>query len=447
MSNLYRYLLPKAGGGWLRRYYQHKKLLVSMELTSSDAVPMLPIPIFDFTRTIDIADASTISSTTVDGWTVSDDGVINGASTSNAVLIRTTQCWPNHLQSTHQRIKTKSSSSSSSSSTTSTTSIQQQQQQQQQQHDTSTDNLQQRQSENDREQKLSSNGDTDTNTTDSVQLLSRPFIRWYGNLNTTIGLESKVQRSGFCAIRSPIFPFEGASLQGLYSFLEIQCRYIPVAVNNTELTRHQSTKLPSNTFNEQNNNNNNENHLNQSTRIPNSDSQQQQQQPHGPARIFTLNLRVTSALNDDIYQGHLALDHPATTMVANTSTISDEASAGNSNDDLSIQQLSLPPFRTFIIPFDELILTARGREREFQRRLMGSVDIESIGFLLMDNVEGPFQFDIAQIRAVNRLEDGTVFESPSQISRTTPVSSKATMNTMEPSPDDKAQNEIPPTTK
>ena len=438
MSNLYRYLLPKAGGGWLRRYYQHKKLLVSMEFQSSDAVPMLPISIFDFTRTIDIADATTINSTTVDGWTVSDDGVINGASTSNAVLIQTPQCWQNHLRSTHHRIKTKSSSSS--------TTIQSQQQQQQQQYNTSTENLQQRLIENDREQKSNIDNDIDDNNNNTEELLSRPYIRWYGNLNTTIGLESKVQRSGFCAIRSPIFPFDGASLQGLYSFLEITCRYIPIVAttttNNNTSTKiqhqQQSAKL-SNAINQHNDNN----HHNQSIRIPNSDiqqqQQQQQQQQHGPARIFTLNLRVTSALNDDIYQGHLSLDHPPATK-------NPDEVFGSNNDDLSMpqqQQQSLtPPFRTFVIPFDELILTARGREREFQRRLMGGVDIESIGFLLMDNIEGPFQFDIAQIRAVNRLEDGTVYESPSQISRQTPKET-TTSTTMKLSPDDNAQSEMP----
>ena len=113
-------------------------------------------------------------------------------------------------------------------------------------------------------------------------------------------------------------------------------------------------------------------------------------------------------------------------MVPNPPTTSDEIN-GSVDDKISLQQQSLPPFRTFIIPFDELLLTARGREREFQRRLMGSVDIESIGFLLMVNIEGPFQFDIAQIRAINRLDDGSVYESPSQISRATHISAATTI--------------------
>ena len=417
MSNLYRYLLPNSGGGWVRRYYQHKKLLVSMELQSSDAVPMLPIPIFDFNRTVDAADASTISSTTVDGWTVSDDGVINGSSTSNAVLLRTSRCWQNHIQSNNHRIKTKAKSSTSSSSSTSIPTPQQQQP-----PNISIENLQQQRLEDiDSGQTSASNNNADDEN-ESIELLPRPYIRWYGTLNTTIGLESKVQRSGFCAIRSPVFPFEGASLQGLYSYLEIQCRYIPVLPKTTTTTKQ---SLP---ISDTANRHNIENNHSRVTRIPNTESQPELQRP---TRIFTMNLRVTSALNDDIYQGHLSLDHPTTTDTNSIPTSTDDVNDGI--DD----KVSLPPFRTFVIPFDELILTARGREREFQRRLMGSVDIESIGFLLMDNIEGPFQFDIAQIRAVNCLDNGSVYESPSQISRATPPT--ITKQTSSDNDDDDAQ--------
>ena len=420
MSNLYRYLLPNGGGGWLRRYYQHKKLLLSMEILSSDATPMLPLPIFDFTRPIDMADAAKITSTTVDGWIVSDDGVIDGSSTSNAVLIRTSQCWQNHMRSTNQRIKTPSSLSNSKIH-------------QQQLKGKSTENLQERNLDNGNEQRVNDEEEGD----DSVHLLSRPYIRWYGHLNTTIGLESKVQRSGFCAIRSPKFPFNGASLQGLYSFLEIQCRYIPVAKKPTITPQQESEKL-SNTINHHNNVGDRD----QATMIPSPEVQNVQQE--SPTRIFTLNLRVTTALNDDIYQGHLALDHP-TTNIRKTPT---ETHGSTDDNDVTMQEQSLPPFRTFVIPFDELTLTARGREREFQRRLMGSVDIESIGFLLMDNIEGPFQFDIAQIRAVNRLESGAVYESPSQFLRTTPPSNASSMTTPEPSSDnDDTQNQKAPPLK
>jgi Complex I intermediate-associated protein 30 (CIA30) len=385
----------------------------------SDGVPMPPIPIFDFTRDVDVADAHPITSTSVNGWTVSDDGVINGSSTSQAVLLRTTQCWKTHLQSTNHRIKP---------TTTVPT---------KQQPDLKQPNHQHSFHEGENHLRHDSNEiNNEEDSTTTTQLLSRPYIRWYGNLNTTIGFESKVQRSGFCAIRSPIFPFDGASLQGLYTCLEIQCRYIPVVMPTITTTSNPSNEvvIPDNKI---------------SDSSTESEQQQQQQQrtndklsQHGPSRIFTLNLRVTSALNDDIYQGFLSLDHPMVSPTEPKTTDRDENMNDNSHFDSSINEESLPPFRTFIIPFDELLLTARGREREFQRRLEGSVDIESIGFLLMDNIQGPFQFDIAKIRAINCLEDGTVYESPTQVSRDPSVQSTSSVSLLEDQPtnDDLSSN-------
>ena len=302
MSNIYRYLFPSSGGGWINRYYQFKKSIILTEINTSDALMMPPLTLFDFSRTIDRADAMYISNSyTTDQWTVSDDSVIQGFSKSRATFIRSKQCWNRHVQE-------------------------------------------------------------NSKTTGAIPLsrdeppldeeLPHPYIRWYGALNTNVGLESKVQRSGFCAIRSPLFPMDGANLHGLYRFLEIQCRYV-YPFNNPFIYGKDHISIPA-------------------------------------ERLFTLNLRVTSSLNDDIYQGHLALER---------SDIK-QSPAGTE-----------APFRTFVIPFDQLTLTARGREREFQRHLTdGSVSIESIGFLLMDGIENAFVFDLVRIRAVNCCEDGSVYE-------------------------------------
>lgn len=329
MSSIYRYLFPSSGGGWVKRYYQFKKSLILTEYNTSDALMMPPLTLFDFTRTIDRADAMYISNTSsTDQWTVSDDSVIQGFSKSRAAFISSRQCWNRHLLEVSKGNEPLT-------------------------------------------------GDEPMPDED----LTRPYIRWYGSLNTNVGLESKAQRSGFCAIRSPLFPMDGANLQGLYHFLEIQCRYV-YPNNNPFVYKKDNTTIPA-------------------------------------ERLFTLNLRVTTALNDDIYQGYLALER------------------GDIQNDPNNTE---PPFRTFVIPFDQLTLTARGREREFQRHLTdGSVKIESIGFLLMDGIHDAFAFDLARIRAVNCSDDGTVYDpkpevyqeesSPPLDDQTSPPSDDQTNNT------------------
>jgi hypothetical protein len=51
-----------------------------------------------------------------------------------------------------------------------------------------------------------------------------PYIRWKGNLDTRIGLKSNAKRSGFCALKSPVFPFNGIPVGDKFNALEIKCR-------------------------------------------------------------------------------------------------------------------------------------------------------------------------------------------------------------------------------
>jgi hypothetical protein len=152
-----------------------------------------------------------------------------------------------------------------------------------------------------------------------------------------VGLQSDVQRSGFTALRSPEFPFDGASLKGLYNALEITCR-------------------------------------------PDS-------------RVYTVNLRVSSFIPDDVFQGKIQV-RPL--------------------DPEDEEESSSGYFDTLVLPFTDFRLTALGRERELDRELDDNINIQSIGFTLMDGQNGDFCFDLARIRAVNLHED-KVFDPAKEV--------------------------------
>lgn len=299
-----QYFFPSRGGGWLRRYWQYRQQIVSLEWRTSDGKPLPPLTLFDFTRAIDSADAMSVTNNYSDGWRVSDDRVIGGFSTSKGTLVTNESSWKNHLEQHEGDIPSKLEEKSS---------------------------------------------------VEKDDVLSKPFLRWYGRLDTTIGLDSKAQRSGFSALRSPDFSFDGANLRGLYNSLEIQCR--------------ETTLLPLQTSSGSN-------------ELQTSNTEREDY------RVYTVNLKVSSSLPDDIYQGSLLIQR----------------------DDLSDDDAENRPFLTFVLPFDEFRLTARGRDREFSRRLDDNIKIESVGLVLMDGVNDDFQFDLARVRAVNRLDDGSIYD-------------------------------------
>jgi hypothetical protein len=160
-----------------------------------------------------------------------------------------------------------------------------------------------------------------------------PFVRWNGTIDTRIDEHSDVQRSGFCAIRSPEFPFGGADLGGRYNGLEIMCR--------------------------------------------------------SDGRPYSLNLKVDTFIPDDVFQCFINVPQ---TIEPDVETCPDTGGK----------------FDRVILLFQHFIVTAGGRMRATQRELDNSVRIESIGFTLMDGVDGDFQFDLARIRAVNYDERGVI---------------------------------------
>lgn len=101
------------------------------------------------------------------------------------------------------------------------------------------------------------------------------------------------------------------------------------------------------------------------------------------SRLYKINLHVASFIPGDIFQGQMQV----------------------TNEEGG--------FNTIVLPFSALSVTSKGREREIQRELDDNIQIESIGFALMDGQDGYYQFDLARIRCVNMYE-GKVFEGLEQ---------------------------------
>lgn len=282
---MFRWFLPKDGGGKVRRYIQFRKEMLDRVYRSKDRYPCRPVTLFDFRRLDDAADAMKAQEKDVDSWRLSDDRVIGGFSKSASVFINSDEDYLRLMEG--EEIQSKDGSRASS------------------------------------------------DQSDSTFL---PFLRWHGNLDTAVGLRSNVQRSGFAAIRSPEYPLDGANLQGHYNALEIVCRSC--------------------------------------------------------GRMYTVNLKVITSIPNDIYQGHI--------MNANSQI------DGNGN--------LIGHFDTFVLPFADFRLTSMGRQREVHRTLDDKIKIESIGLALMDGKNGPFQFDLVRIRAVNIMDDGRIFEREQDMS-------------------------------
>lgn len=172
------WIFPSRGGGWARRYLAYRKGILRTSLLTKDRFPCPPLTLFDFSRHDDAVDAARVGEYDSDAWRISDDRVIGGFSKAQAVLLKSSEDVVRHLSGKEPDSNEKDPNSKEQIS--------------------------------------------DPETNDEGNFI--PFLRWQGTLDTTIGLQSSAQRSGFAALRSPEFPFNGANLQGLYNALEVTCR-------------------------------------------------------------------------------------------------------------------------------------------------------------------------------------------------------------------------------
>lgn len=161
---IWKKIFPTHGGA-IRRWVQIRKDLFELSSSRFEG-PSPPLTVFDFKRRDDAYDVLGCSYSDNGGWRMSDDGVIGGYSRAECTLI-------NSL------------------------------------HDLRSPN----------------ESSTDQEAWDIDDVSSRiPYIRWRGNLDTRIGPKSFVKRSGFCAIKSPVFPFNGIPVGDKFNALEIRCR-------------------------------------------------------------------------------------------------------------------------------------------------------------------------------------------------------------------------------
>jgi hypothetical protein len=263
-SSVLRDFFPPDGGGNLRRWWRLQKDL--FQKFRDEEHPLKgPVTLFDFRDPHDAADAKSPSPDSVHGWRYSDDSVIGGFSRAALNFIQSKA----DLESVEK-------------------------------------------------------GESPRNGNVDPDFL--PFIRWKGTIDTRVGEKApkRVAKSGFCSIKSPVYPFSGAVLSKKYNSLELTLRT--------------------------------------------------------DGRQYWVNLYPDSTIPEDLFQ--VALTLPPL-----------EPSTDDPTEEV--------PFRRVFLPFPMFLNTCNGRLREMSRRLDNGVDIKSIGFTLMDGLEGDFEFDLASIRAVN----------------------------------------------
>ena len=331
---IWKKLFPTEGGGALRRWAAVRKELFDINM-DKELLYNYPLTFFDFSRQDDAADALVAEEgPTKGGWRLSDDGVIDGYSRGTMKLIQTSEDYRRHMnlkpyvldggESDANGKKLKENPMESSAGQETITSSETKQDYEFQPGDEAPSVLDDIAKKNAKlMEEMESEGEQPF----------IPFIRWEGKLDTRVGENSKATRSGFCALRSPEFPFP-INLKNNYNALEITCR--------------------------------------------------------SDGRVYTVNLKISTFMPDDLYQGYITV--PAT----------HEPGA-------AICERTGGDFVTLFIPFNTMLLTSQGRMREVQRELDGAIKVENVGFTLMDNVDGNFQFDLARIRAVN-VVGGEVME-------------------------------------
>ena len=300
----------------MRRWIRYQKILNKKRWFEPDREKNGPLTLFDFAMFDDAIDAALVDEKDKGGWRISDDSVIGGYSKGTMELLYTPDDYKQYRQgvtpvSLLDRVDE----------------IKQQEERANKQ--IREKDYDENSSSNESDGRVANKISSDEDEANKFV----PFIRWKGEIDTRVKEGSDVQRSGFCAIRSPEFPFSGFDLEGRYNGLELMCR---------------------------------------------SDGRQ-----------YSFMLKVESLIPGDMYQ--CAISIPPT--IPPTMEVCPETGG---------------KFDKCVLLFDHFFVTHSGRMRVKQRDLDNSIRIQSIGISLMDGRDGPFEFDLARIRAVNYDERGVI---------------------------------------
>ena len=172
LSSSYRYFQPTIT--YWRRYAQFRWSMFHLKLSTSDARPFPPLTLLD-NHEIEHRSGEPLE------WKLTDDRVLGGYTESQAIRIADPKSWAEHVAT------------------------------------------------NSSQQEEGAHGPTRGDQSDDRYY---PYLHWSGTTDTTVGLESRVQRSGFSHILSPPVP---VSLDTHYQALEITARGSPGRIFSVQL--------------------------------------------------------------------------------------------------------------------------------------------------------------------------------------------------------------------
>jgi Complex I intermediate-associated protein 30 (CIA30) len=194
-------------GNQMKRWLRFQEAMNRKRWLEPDRERNGPITLFDFSIWEDAVDAARVDAGDKHGgWRITDDSVIGGYSHATLKLARTMDDYK-RLMAGQDPIPLSSHSSG------------------QPFQETGTRRVDAGSEVNEASQDVEGNRVDIDGADRNAAAEFVPFVRWKGTIDTRVNQErSHVQRSGFCSIRSPEYPFTGADLGGRYNGLEIMCR-------------------------------------------------------------------------------------------------------------------------------------------------------------------------------------------------------------------------------